>query len=62
MGNDVLGRFFRQNCNEKDRKIVRENATIFFEEFKQIVRPVGALGWSSHGTVTDKIVLVQKHE
>jgi hypothetical protein len=58
VGNDILGRFFRKNCYEKDRKIVRDNAALFFEEFKQIVRPVEALGWTSQGTVTDKTLLV----
>jgi len=53
MGPQMLGRFFLENCNLRNRQLVRDNAREFFAQFANMVRPAVAVRPSIGGTLTD---------
>lgn len=57
IGYQILGKFFRQNYNNK-KTYICQNASSFFLEYVNMVRPIQSVGFSILGTITDKIILV----
>jgi hypothetical protein len=57
VGPTILGKFFSQYKGET-KKIVVKNAVIFFNEFRQIVRPASKIGQDGEGTLTNGKVLL----
>lgn len=53
MGPQMLGRFFLENCNLRNRQQVSDNAREFFAQFANMVRPAVAVQPGIDGTLTD---------
>jgi len=64
VGQKILGEFFHNNHNIKSKSKVLENASQFFHEFSNMVRPVVANSsdprFNHQGTIVDKRSLVCK--
>jgi hypothetical protein len=56
VGNDILGRFFRENRERPSRAAVLRNALSHFREFRHMVRPIQGDILQAEGTLTDGIV------
>lgn len=57
IGNQILGKFFRQN-HKKKKKDVCQNGAAFFSEYVNMIRPVQIKGFEMLGTITDRIIQV----
>lgn len=55
IGKHILGQFFIENKDIRDRDEVRENALSHFLQYRCLVRPLEKLSWDSKGTSSDKI-------
>lgn len=57
VGSQILGEFFRNNCNQKKAEVL-QNAMPFFREFATMVRPALSVGIDFKGTITDRMLFV----
>lgn len=57
VGYDILGEFFRKN-QKNDRELVLENASVFFQEYLRMARPIVVQQGFFDGTINDRKFLI----
>lgn len=57
VGRKILGEFYLKNY-KNTKKVIIKNATIFFEDYVNMVRPVQTCGFNFQGTISDRMMLI----